>query len=206
MDRICKSLYSNKKLGLTARSMTVEDINEIFQKTIPDSGEKYAFYPRGTVVSGTIEFEGNEYKKKTNEWRVSKFYSCDGGGVTKIDNDGIEYSEPEVDNPVYVSDTFYNYKLQNANSSINSVLGTATSWLASKCVYLSKTAGFGVRTANSGGVSADILYDTYGNSEKVNYGIHPIVEIEYDYYSIDTSDSSKNGSSIAKAWKIVKDE
>ena len=64
----------------------------------------------------------------------------------------------------------------------------------------------GLRIINSESVDAETLYDSYANLYTNEYGIHPIIEIKYSDYSIDTSDAKRNGSTSAKAWKIVRDE
>lgn len=206
LNTICKTLYSNQKLGLTARCMTVEDANKIFNKTVPEAKERYAYYPRGTSVNGTIDFENNTYIKTTNDWRTAKFYTSDGGGVENTDTDEIKYREPEVDNPVYVTQTFYSYTVDSTNSVLSNVLGKSISWLASQSVYASKTgAGFGMRTFTPSGINAEILYDSYANIYAKNLGLHPIVEIDSLKYSIDLTDKTRDGSNATKAWKIIKD-
>lgn len=203
LNKVCMSLYSNSKLDLVARSLNIDDINKIFNKTEMDNPTRNAYYPRGTVVSGTTTFNNNEYNKTTNEWRTSRFYISDGGGIESTDSNGNEYWEAQADNPVYITETFYSYKVDS--KVIGDIIGEKT-WLASKCSYFSNNGvGFGVRTIDSNEVNADIIYDSYTNVSTKDCAIHPVVEINYEKYSIDTSDKTRNGSSSSNAWRILKD-
>ena len=207
LNNICKELYSNKKLGLIARCMSVEDANKIFNKTAPEETVRFAYYPRGTSVSGTIDFNEKTYTKTTNDWRTARFYTSDGGGVENTDTNDVTYREPEEENPVYVTQSFYSYTVNSNNSVISDVLGKSTTWLSSPSVYASKSgAGFGVRTFSPNGVNAETLYDSYANIYTKDLGIHPIVELDSLKYSINISDKTKNGTTADKAWKIIKDE
>jgi len=206
LNTICKELYSNSKLGLTARCMTVEDANNAFAQKPDNEINRYAYYPRGITASGTITYNNNTYTKVTNDWRTSRFYSCDGGGIESADSNGIKFREPEEDNPVFVSQTFYKYTVTE-NAVLSDVLGKSASWLASQSVYASNTgAGFGIRNINANGINAEILYDSYANVSTKEYGIHPIIEIDSSKFYVDITDVSKDGSTPQKAWQIVKED
>lgn len=184
--------------------MNVDDANKIFNYSPTEKSVRYAYYPNGSIVSGTIEYNGNTYTKAANDWRVARFYSSDGGGVEKVDSNGVKYREPETDNPVYVTQSYYTYTIEKTSSSITSILGISPAWLASQSIYANKNGvAYGIRTVSNKGVSAETLYDSYANTYNYNYGLHPVVEIS-DEYSIDFSDNSRNGSTSAKAWKIIK--
>ena len=206
LNNICKALYSNSSLGITARSMTVEDLNKACNYT-PSEPTRYAYYPNGTTFAEgdtTIEYNGNTYTKKAHGYSTAKFYTSDGGGIEKTDSDGFTYREPETDNPVYATATLYNYNPSSKNSTVGSVLGNSGSWLASPCVYLySAGASFGVRAARSSGVNAGYLYGSVGNPNSRCGGVRPLVSLG-SMLQIDTSDTARDGSTSAKAWKIIK--
>ncbi|MBQ9314429.1 MAG: hypothetical protein IJ220_05475 [Clostridia bacterium] len=207
LNAICKELYSNNKLNLRARCMTMEDADNIFEQKAPENQPRYAYYPRGTSVSGTIEYEGKTYTKATNEWRTSRFYSFDGGGEEVTDTNGIKIREAKEDNPVYVTQTFYNYRINSKNNAVKNVLGNETCWLASQSVYASSSgAGFGIRTVGLEEINADMVFDSFGNISSKSNAIHPIIEINFTDFSIDLNDKARDGSTINKAWKLVKDE
>lgn len=206
LNSLAEELYSNRKLKLKARSLNLDDADKIFGQKAPENQPKVAYYPRGTEVSGTIEYEGNEYKKVASPWRISRFYISDGGGTESTDENGLKYNSPEVDNPVFVTQSFYDYEVDLENSLVKDVLGNSDSWLASNAIYLGNSgAGFGIRIINQKGITADVLYDAYANAYNSSYGFHPVIELNDDY-GVDISDSSLNGSSPEKAWKILKFE
>lgn len=207
LNTICKELYSNSKLKLEARCMTIEDANKIFGKEEPKEKTRYAYYPRGTTVTGTEEYEGNTYTKVTNEWRTSRFYIYDGGGEDATDNNGIKVKDAKQDKPVFVTQTFYEYKNENTSSALKNILGEKSAWLASQSVLTNKNgAGFGIRTINANGVNASIVYDSFANISNVGNAIHPIVEIKSNDFTFDFDSKTQNGKSADKAWKFSKEQ
>ena len=204
LNNICEALYSNRSLGITARSMTVEDLNKACNYTPSEPTTRYAYYPYGTSVSGTIEYNGKTYTKTAHYSSTSKFYTSDGGGVEKTDGDGFTYRTPEADKPVYVTHTYYYYSPSSKNSTVGSILGSSYGWLASPCVYLnSYGAGFEVRFASSSIVNAGDLYDSRGDARSNSHGVRPLVSLG-SMLQIDASDTARDGSTSAKAWKLIK--
>ena len=208
LNNICKALYSNSSLGIIARSMTIEDLNKACNYTPSEPTTRYAYYPYGTTFEEgetTIEYNGKTYTKKAHAWSTAKFYTSDGGGIEKTDSDGFTYREPEADNPVYVTRTYYSYNPSSNNSTVGSILGDSYwGWLASPCVTLhSSIAYFRVRGAGRGDVNADSLCASEGGSLTCSYGVRPLVSLG-SMLQIDTSDAARDGSTSAKAWKIIK--
>ena len=208
LNNICKALYSNSSLGITARSMTIEDLNKACNYTPSEPTTRYAYYPKGTTFAEgdtTIEYNGKTYTKIAHDdSSTAKFYTSDGGGVVKTDGVGFTYREPEANNPVYVTETWYEYNPGSKNSTVGSILGGSLGWLASPCVGLnSSRAAFSVRDANSSNVSADSLYYSHGYAGIRSEGVRPLVSLG-SMLQIDTGDTARDGSTSAKAWKIIK--
>ena len=206
LNNICKALYSNSSLGITARSMTIEDLNKACNYT-PSEPERRAYYPVGTTFAEgdtMIEYNGKTYTKRVHPVSTAKFYTSDGGGVEKTDSDGFTYRTPEVGNPVYVTQTYYSYDPSSKNSTVGSVLGSPGGWLASPCAYFSMSiAAIDVRIASSSNVDSCDLYASDGSTYSFSYGVHPLVSLG-SMLQIDTSDTARDGSTSAKAWKIIK--
>ena len=206
LNNICKALYSNSSLGITARSMTVEDLNKACNYT-PSESIRYAYYPNGTTFAEgntTIEYNGKTYTKTAHGNSTVKFYTSDGGGIEKTDSDGFTYRTPEADNPVYVTETYCRYNPSSSNSTVGSILGVSYGWLASPCVDLdSSYANFLVRVAISSGVDAGDMYVSDGDASSISFGVCPLVSLG-SMLQIDTSDTARDGSTSAKAWKIIK--
>ena len=210
LNNICKTLYSNSTLGITARSMTVEDINKACNYTPSTTPTRYAYYPNGTTFAEgdtTIEYNGNTYTKTAHVNSTARvnstaqFYISDGGGVEKTDSDGLTYREPQADNPVYVTKTVYSYSI---NSTVGSILGSSYGWLASPCVNLdSSNVYFFVRGAISRGVGAYALCSSDGYVGSYSHGVRPLVSLG-SMLQVDTSNTARDGSTSAKAWKIIK--
>ena len=208
LNNICNALYSNSSLGITARSMTIEDLNKACNYT-PSEPKRYAYYPYGTTFAEgdtTIEYNSKTYTKKAHGSSTAKFYTSDGGGIEKTDSAGFTYRTPEADNPVYATATYYDYNPSSKNSTVGSILGNLWGWLASPCVHLGSSyayANFRVRDAYSSGVYANILYDSDGRTYSSSRGVRPLVSLG-SMLQIDSSDTARDGSTSAKAWKIIK--
>ena len=207
LNNICKALYSNSSLGITARSMTIEDLNKACNYTPSEPTTRYAYYPKGTRFAKgdtTIKYHGKTYTKTAHGNSTAKFYTSDGGGIEKTDSDGFTYREPEAGNPVYITQTYYSYTPSSKNSTVGSILGSSYGWLASPCVLLgSSSAVFYVRDAGSSDVGARSLYNSYDFTYNYSFGVRPLVSLG-SMLQIDTSDTARDGSTSAKAWKIIK--
>ena len=205
LNNICKALYSNSSLGITARSMTIEDLNKACNYT-PSEPKRYAYYPVGTTFAEgdtMIEYNGKTYTKKAHGFSTAKFYTSDGGGVEKTDSDGSTYREPEAGNPVYVTQTDYDYDPSSKNSTVGSVL-INSGWLASSMVDIYQFyAVFCVRKVRGSLVNADVLGYSHGSTGSCSNGVRPLVSLG-SMLQIDSSDTSRDGSTSAKAWKIIK--
>ena len=169
LNNICKALYSNSSLGITARSMTVEDLNRACNYMPSEPTTRYAWY-RTIFTEGdkTIEYNGKTYRKTTIvDGDTAEFYTSDGGGIEKTDSDGFTYRTPEADNPVYVTETHYYYQPSSKNSTVGSILGGYGGWLASPCVYFysSYYACFDLRIAADSVISSRDLYFSVGGTD-----------------------------------------
>ena len=206
LNNICKALYSNSSLEITARSMTIEDLNKACNYT-PSEPIRYAYYPNGTTFAEgdtTIEYNGKTYTKTAHGYSTANFYTSDGGGIEKTDSDGFTYRTPEADNPVYVTNTYYYYTPSSKSSTVGSILGSSYGWLASPRVGLgSFSAGFIVCFASSSSVDACGLYVSGDDTDSCGEGVIPLVSLG-SMLQIDSSDTSRDGSTSAKAWKIIK--
>ena len=207
LNNICKALYSNSSLGITARSMTIEDLNKACNYTPSEPTTRYAYYPKGTRFAKgdtTIEYNGKTYTKTAHGNSTAKFYTSDGGGVEKTDGDGFTYRTPEADNPVYATETYYYYNPRSKNSKVGSVLGNFGGWLASPCVNLGSFYAYScVRLAGSRLVGEYFLYGSYVSSLSLSFGVRPLVSLG-SMFQIDSSDTARDGSISTKAWKIIK--
>lgn len=191
LNKICEELYSNKKLGITARSMTITDLNKACGITNPadvyeEYGVGYAYYPAGTTFeednTTTINpANGKTYINKVAK-EIAKFYTSDGGGKEET-LDGIKYRVPtKEDGPVFVTRTYYTYAPIDFSMTVGRVLGAfgsnKSSWLASQDVGLNEDhANFNIRCAYADTVYDNYLCSSYDNSEESSDGIRPIISL-----------------------------
>ena len=179
LNRICKELYSSG--SLTARSMTVEDINKaVGYDTTTDAASDNADY-------------GKEYT-----YTSGKFYTYEENGKT------VTSETPKVassSNPVTVKNTYYWYDPSSRNSIVGIILGGRDGWLASPYVYAySSLAGFNMRIARSSDIYGNSLYGSNGIVSTPAYGLHPVVSLSSKL--LDVGDESKDGTTVETAWKL----
>lgn len=191
LNKICEELYSNEELGITARSITITDLNKAFGVTNPasvykDYGVGYAYYPAGTIFeednTTTVNpANGKTYINKVAK-EIAKFYTSDGGGKEET-VDGIKYRVPtEEDGPVFVTRTYYYYFPKELSSTVKSILGgfgtENSSWLASQAVGLAEdSANFNIRYASSEVVDANYLCSSYDNTNESYDSIRPVISL-----------------------------
>ena len=174
LNRICKELYSSGTL--TARSMTVEDLDKaVGYDPITDSNY------------------GTEY-----EYTSGTFYTYEENGNT------VTSETPKVasnSDKVKVKNTYYYYDPGDINATVGNILGSSTGWLASPCVIAnSSVAGFIMRHAYSSYVSGTNLYHSGGYTYSGSSGLHPLVSLSSKL--IDITEEGKDGTTIGKAWNL----
>ena len=207
LNNICEALYSNSTLGITARSMSIEDLNKACNYTPSTMPARYAYYKGGTKFEEddkTIEYKGNVYRKSAPLWQTLKIYASDGGGIEKTDSNGFKYREPQDNNPVYVTDSSESYSQNLQNSKVGEILGNNFGWIASQV----NCTDYGATTIGMWAVKNDTfmlanLYNSKDYNEYDNYfSIRPVVSLNSSYklkYTTETTD----GKSSNTAWKIT---
>ena len=182
LNRLCKELYSSETL--TARSMTVEDIN----KAVGYDPTTYSGY-------------GDEY-----EYTSGTFYTYQENGNT------VTSETPKVasiSNKVKVKQMYYFYDPSSKNTTVGNILGSSYGWLASPYVATSSSrADFCVRKARSGNVNEYFLYCAFGYllpsssdySFSFSSGLRPLVSLSSKL--IDIAEEGKDGTTIEKAWNL----
>ena len=176
LNRICKELYSSG--SLTARSMTIEDLN----KAVGYDPTSDSYY-------------GKEYTCTSG-----RFYTYEENGKT------VTNETPKVassSNPVTVKNTHYYYNSILINSTVGNILGSSDGWLASAYVYLyseNSNAGLDLFTASDWYILGGSLYVTDGYDHVSSYAIRPVVSLSSNL--LDIGDESKDGTTVATAWNL----
>ena len=200
MNEICKAQYSNKTLGVNARSINLLDM----EKQLTAAGIKSRNeYNKG---SSTYAQYGTTKTYTSNTKYPSLYANQKGAGpnITAADasakitqpktdagNDPYEESkpiattEPTTDNtsgtgnPLTVTQTYYYIPINDTNyGTAYSILANGTPfWVAARYVYTnSDYADFGLRYANTG-TSGYYMFDSHGDSGGYNYALRPVVSL-----------------------------
>ena len=200
MNEICKAQYSNKTLGVNARSINLLDM----EKQLTAAGIKSRNeYNKG---SSTYAQYGTTKTYTSNTKYPSLYANQKGAGpniteaeaskkITQPDttkgNDPYEESkpiattEPTTDNtsgtgsPLTVTQTYYYIPINDTNyGAASSILANGTPfWVAARFVNASSdSADFGLRFAGSGTDGCGMFY-SYGGAYGCNYALRPVVSL-----------------------------
>ncbi len=200
MNEICKAQYSNKTLGVNARSINLLDM----EKQLTAAGIKsrneynkgsstYAQYgTTKTYTSGTKypSLYANQKGAGPNITEAEASKKITQPDTTK-GNDPYEESkpiattEPTTDNtsgtgnPLTVTQTYYNIAIDNTNyGTASSILANSTPfWVAARYVdAFSGNAYFGLRYAYTA-TGGYIMFYSYGNTSGHRYALRPVVSL-----------------------------
>ena len=226
LDDICKTLYSNSELGVTARSMKLEDLDY----TVSDSTIRYAYYPYGVTITSEMDVTYNEaeytatahtssnyafleYDHIYNSGEQIKTYTesvtIDGSTYNYTYNYAKPISVVEADGstkyyPVLVSGKRASISAGTNTSAAIACIGNKADWLASSYIDSNGSYSyFRVYGAKVNGNSFNYLANSSGGTRSVSRGIRPVVTLG-STLQVDISDTSRDGSSSMTAWKIIK--
>ena len=200
MNEICKAQYSNKTLGVEARSINLLDMEKHLTPTGIKSRNEY------NKGSSTYAQYGTTKTYTSNTKYPSLYANQKGAGpnikeaeaskkITQPDttkgNDPYEESkpiattEPTTDNtsgtgnPLTVTQTYYNIAIDNTNyGTASTVLANSTPfWVAARYVdAFSGNAYFGLRYAYTA-TGGYIMFYSYGNTSGHRYALRPVVSL-----------------------------
>ena len=200
MNEICKAQYSNKTLGVNARSINLLDM----EKQLTAAGIKSRNeYNKG---SSTYAQYGTTKTYTSNTKYPSLYANQKGAGpnikeaeaskkITQPDttkgNDPYEESKPiattepttdntsETGDPLTVTQTYYYIPINDTNyGTASSILANSTPfWVAARYVdAFSGNAYFGLRYAYTA-TGGYIMFYSYGNTSGHRYALRPVVSL-----------------------------
>ena len=200
MNEICKAQYSNKTLGVEARSINLLDM----EKHLTTPG----IAARNGYTGSSVQY--GKTKTYTSNTKYPSLYANQKGAgpniteaeaskkITQPDttkgNDPYEESKPIVPkgttepttsstygtgSPLTVTQTYYNISIDNTNyGTASTVLANNTYfWVAARCVSTSSSfAGFGLRVAatSTGGYG---MFDSDGDAGGNAFALRPVVSL-----------------------------
>ena len=217
MNEICKAQYSNKTLGVNARSINLLDMEK--HLTSPGITARNAYqYNSSTAKYGTT-------KTYTSNAKYPSLYANQKGAgpnikaadasakitqpKTDAGNDPYEESkpiattEPTTDNtsvtgnPLTVTQTFYYIPINDTNyGTASSILANGTTfWVAARYVHTySDDAGFGLRIADTNTNGCDV-FDSDGGTYGNGCALRPVVSLP---------SSLLTGEKTNDAWNLSK--
>jgi len=216
MNEICKAQYSNKSLGVNARSINLLDMEK--HLTAAGIAARNAY----KNSSDTAKY-GTTKTYKSNTKYPSLYAGQKGAGVNVAEvnastisqpditkgNDPYEESKPiattepttdqtsGIGNPLTVTQTYYSIPINEPNyGDAYKVLNNSTTyWVASRCVFTeSYEANFGLRNADAG-TGGNFMFYSHGNSGNGSYRLRPVVSL---------SSSLLTGEKTNNAWNLSK--
>ena len=215
MNEICKAQYSNKTLGVNARSINLLDMEKHLTPTGIKSRNEYnkgdstyAKYGTTKTYTSNTKYPSLYANQKGAGPNVSTISQPD---ITK-GNDPYEESKPIVQkntteptndstygtgNPLTVTQTYYNISIDNTNyGTASTVLANGTPfWVAARCVLTSSSiAYFGLRFADTitGGY---FMFYSDGSTAGYDYALRPVVSLP---------SSLLTGEKTNDAWNLSK--
>ena len=195
MNEICKAQYSNKTLGVEARSINLLDMEKHLTPTGITNRNAYT----NAVKYGTTKtYTNTSYTKYPSLYANQKGAGPNVSSISQLDttkgNDPYEESKPIVPkgttepttdktsgtgNPLTVTQTFYNIIIDNTNyGTASTVLANSTYfWVAARYVAAnSANAYFGLRYANTS-TNGCIMFNSGGNTYGYHYALRPVVSL-----------------------------
>ena len=190
MNEICKAQYSNKTLGVNARSINLLDMEKhltadgIKARNAYTSNVKYGTtktYPSNTKYPSLY---ANQKGAGPNVSSISKTDITKGNDPYE-ESKPIATTEPTTDNtsvtgdPLTVTQTYYNISIDNTNyGTASSILANSTPfWVAARYVITdSSYACFGLRYAYTDTYGCSMFFSdgsSYGN----HYALRPVVSL-----------------------------
>ena len=211
MNEICKAQYSNKTLGVEARSINLLDMEKHLTADGIKARNAYQYNSSTAKYGTTKTYPSNT--KYPSLYANQKGAGPNVSSITPSDitkgNDPYEESkpiattEPTTDNtsgtgnPLTVTQTYYNISIDNTNyGTASTVLANGTPfWVAARYVSTgSSYAGFGLRFATTD-TNGGIMFDSDGGTYGIYCALRPVVSLP---------SSLLTGEKTNDAWNLSK--
>ena len=190
MNEICKAQYSNKTLGVNARSINLLDMEKhltaagIAARNAYTNAVKYGTTKTYTSNTKYPSLYANQKGAGPNASSISQPDITKGNDPYE-ESKPIATTEPTTDNtsgtgnPLTVTQTFYYIPINDTNyGTASSVLANSTYfWVASRYVFtVSDYACFGLRNACTFTYGNDMFYSD-GNTGSYDIRLRPVVSL-----------------------------
>ena len=177
LNDLCKSQYSNSALGVTARSIDLEDIEKKFNSTGINARNTYN---NGNKTYGQTQTYTNNYSYTPDIYNHV--------GKTAAEESKDYYSTPTTathtqKGTLEVQQTYYNITTQASyfdDATFHELIfGTSTYyWLASRYALCgSPYADFGLRSVRSARLYCNFLFYSNDGADSNSYRVRPVVSL-----------------------------
>ena len=178
LNDLCKSQYSNSTLGVTARSIDLEDIEKKFNSTGINARNTYN---NGNKTYGQTQTYTNNYSYTPDIYNHV--------GKTAAEESKDYYSTPTTathsqKGTLEVQQTYYYFSNTPSSYFDDStfhelIFGTGTAyWLASRYAFCrSAYADFGLRFVNSASLDGRYLFHSHNNTYNGTLRVRPVVSL-----------------------------
>ena len=198
LNEICNELYSDPSKEITARSINIDDIENI----IREAGYEGQI-PEPTQTSGAYDVSNSKYPEIYEKENLSTaYYSWPELGLSE-QTDLIQRNQWGAMEELYIGAIEgvnsltrpYQTKYDLDNSIFNTALGekaniilpggTSTRyWIASRCIDTSDSdCNFCIRDINNGNLESSDMFNSSGEMYTDNLGLFPIVTIGAEYFN-----------------------
>ena len=190
MNEICKAQYSNKTLGVNARSINLLDMEKhltaagIAARNAYSSNVKYGTTKTYTSNTKYPSLYANQKGAGPNVSSITPSDTTKGNDPYE-ESKPIATTEPTTDNtsgtgnPLTVTQTYYYIPINDTNyGTASSILANSTPfWVAARYVdAFSGNAYFGLRYAYTA-TGGYIMFYSYGNTSGHRYALRPVVSL-----------------------------
>ena len=190
MNEICKAQYSNKTLGVNARSINLLDMEKhltaagIAARNAYSSNVKYGTTKTYTSNTKYPSLYANQKGAGPNVSSITPSDTTKGNDPYE-ESKPIATTEPTTDNtsgtgnPLTVTQTFYYIPINDTNyGTASSILANGTPfWVAARYVNTgSDNASFGLRRADAY-ANGYYMFNSGGNTNSINNRLRPVVSL-----------------------------
>ena len=199
MNEICKAQYSNKSLGVNARSINLLDMEKhltspgITARNAYQYGSSTAKYGKTKTYTSNTKYPSLYANQKgagpnITEAEASKKITqpkTDAGNDPYEESKPIATTEPTTDNtsgtgnPLTVTQTYYNIPINDTNyGTAYSILANGTPfWVAARYVGTNSSgATFGLRSAYTN-TNGYYMFRSGGDTNGYDYALRPVVSL-----------------------------
>lgn len=219
LNDMCNTCYSNASLGAVARSINIEDVENVLNKSIwkPEdhfykaNGQEYHTYSSSKTFTENktypYVYQFEEYSDIDSR-KIEK-----GKGITRSEQENLYsgeiYKTYEATSALTLAETYWTNTFSDKNFIdaiyYNLIFNDKTGyWLASRCVSgVTDYAVFAMQYVSANKVDAYPLIVSKANVPLGNidgYKIRPMVEIDLGKVKLDTK--SGTGENVEKAYKL----